>query len=93
MQLLYVKFYKLLIFLEKYFLSCLCNNFNLSFFLSFYNAFWLIYYNPMIFSVSVKSVCLILRSIGDDELKDGHTLTSISHGFSLLSIKISKPYN
>lgn len=44
-------------------------------------------------SVSVRSVCLILLSMGDDELREGHTLTSISQGFNLLSIRMSKPYN
>jgi hypothetical protein len=45
------------------------------------------------FNVSVSKVCFILRSIGDEELKEGHTLTYINHGFNLLSINISKPYN
>lgn len=51
------------------------------------------YYNPIILSVSVSNVCFILLSIGEDELKDGHTLTYINHGLSLLSINISNPYN
>ena len=37
---------------------------------------------PIKFNVSVKRVCLIFRSIGEDELRDGHTLTSISQGFN-----------
>ena len=80
-------------FFEKNLLSCRCKSFNFFLFLSFYNAFCVICYNPMIFKVSVNKECLILRSIGEDELKDGHTFTSISHGFNLLSIKISNPYN
>jgi hypothetical protein len=49
------------------------------------------YYNPIIFKVSVKSVCFIFLSIGEDELNEGHTLTYINHGFNLLSIRISNP--
>jgi len=41
--------------------------------------------------ISVRRVCLILRSMGEDELNDGQTLTSISQGFKFWSIKISKP--
>lgn len=85
--------YKLLIFFEKYFLSCLCNSFSLSFFWLFYSAFWLMYYKPIIFNVSVNNICFILLSIGEDELRDGQTLTYISHGLSLLSINMSNPYN
>jgi len=47
----------------------------------------------MRFNISVRSVCLILLSIGEDELKEGQTLTYINQGFKFASIKISKPYN
>lgn len=39
------------------------------------------------------SVCLILRSIGEDELREGQILTSMSQGLRLESISISKPYS
>lgn len=80
-------------FLEKYFLSWRWSSFSFYFFLSFYRVFGVIYYRPIMLRVSVRRVCLIRRSIGEDELRDGHTLTSISHGLSLLSIRISKPYS
>ena len=51
------------------------------------------YYKPIIFNVSVSNICFILLSIGEDELRDGQTLTYISHGLSLLSINMSNPYN
>lgn len=47
----------------------------------------------MMFKVSVSNVCFIFLSIGDEELNDGQTLTYMSHGFSVLSIKMSNPYN
>lgn len=31
--------------------------------------------------------------MGEDELNDGHTLTYMIHGFKLLSISMSNPYN
>lgn len=81
-------------FLEKYFLSCFTFS-NRSFFFSdkFYFAFLLITSRPIRFKVSVNKECLIFLSIGEDELKEGQTLTSIIHGFKLLSIRISNPYN
>ncbi len=48
---------------------------------------------PIRLSISVNNVCFILRSIGEDELREGQTLTSINQGLSLSSIKISNPYN
>lgn len=48
---------------------------------------------PIKLSISISNVCFILRSIGEDELKEGQTLTSISQGLSLSSINISNPYN
>lgn len=48
---------------------------------------------PIKLNVSVSKVCLIFVSSGDVELNDGQTLTSSSHGFNVLSINTSKPYN
>ena len=48
--------------------------------------------SPTRFIVSQMRLVFILRSNGDDEDNDGQMFTSISHGFNLLSINISKPY-
>lgn len=41
--------------------------------------------------MSVRRVCLILRSIGEEEDREGHTFTYISQGFSFSSTRMSKP--
>lgn len=46
---------------------------------------------PIKLKVSVRRVCFIFVSSGDVELKDGQTLTSRSHGLSVLSINTSNP--
>jgi hypothetical protein len=46
---------------------------------------------PIKFKISVSRVCLILLSIGDEELRDGQTLTSINQAFKFESINISNP--
>lgn len=43
--------------------------------------------------MSVRRVCLILRSMGEEELREGQTLTSISQGLRLLSMRMSNPYS
>lgn len=93
-QLSQLRFYKLLIFLEKNRLSCLIAH-KRSFFFSLkdYLSFLVKCYSPNKFNVSVNKICLIFLSMGEDELRDGHTLTSIIHGFKLLSMRISNPYN
>lgn len=46
----------------------------------------------MRFMVSQIKLVFILLSRAEDEESDGHMLTSINHGFSLWSMRISKPY-
>lgn len=84
----------MLIFLEKNRLSCLIAHKRSFFFsLNVYLSFFVKCSNPIKFNVSVNKICLIFLSIGEEELRDGQTLTSIIHGFRLLSISISNPYN
>ena len=84
----------MLIFLEKNRLSCLIAHKRSFFFsLNVYLSFFVKCSNPIKFNVSVNKICLIFLSIGEEELRDGQTLTSIIHGFRLLSINISNPYN
>ena len=47
---------------------------------------------PTRFIVSHTSIVLTRLSKGDDELSEGLTFTSKSHGFSVWSSKISNPY-
>ena len=48
-------------------------------------------YTPMRWRVSISSMVLIRLSRGDEELNDGHTLTSSSHAFKFASSKTSNP--
>ena len=50
-------------------------------------------YIPIIWRTSLKSIVFICLSRGDELLKEGHTFTSRSHGFSFSSRIMSKPYS
>lgn len=92
-QLLQFRCYRLFVFLAQYRLSWLpqLKSLYFYFFFIFYAFFFVLYSIPIRFRISVRRVCLIFLSMGEEELKDGQTLTSISHGLSLSSIKISNP--
>lgn len=63
-------------------------NLSLAFFLSFSS---LLCSMPTRLSTSVRRVCLILRSMGEEELSEGQTFTSMSQGLRPESRRMSKP--